>query len=38
MACVLTAAVIENGRVTVGHVGDFRLYRIRRDVIEKVDP
>src|SRR5436305_7050170 len=28
MACVLTAAVIEDGRVTAGHVGDSRLYRI----------
>lgn len=26
MACVLTLAVSENGRVTVGHVGDSRLY------------
>ncbi len=36
MACVLTAAVIENGQVTVGHVGDSRLYRIRRGTIEKL--
>jgi PPM family protein phosphatase len=36
MACVLTAAVIDDGRVTVGHVGDSRLYRIRRGAIEKV--
>src|SRR5436305_11863507 len=36
MACVLTAAVIENGEVTVGHVGDSRLYRITRALIEKV--
>ncbi len=36
MACVLTAAVIEDGHATVGHVGDSRLYRIRRGAIEKV--
>jgi serine/threonine protein phosphatase PrpC len=36
MACVLTAAVIEDGQVTVGHVGDSRLYRIKRGVIEKM--
>jgi parallel beta-helix repeat protein len=26
MACVLTVAVLEEGRLTVGHVGDSRLY------------
>ncbi len=36
MACVLTAAVIEDGQVTVGHVGDSRLYRIKRDLIDKI--
>jgi len=36
MACVLTLAVIEEGRVAVGHVGDSRLYRIRRGQIEKI--
>jgi PPM family protein phosphatase len=36
MACVLTAAVIEDGQITVGHVGDSRLYRIKRGVIEKM--
>ena len=30
MGCVLTVAVVENGGVTVGHVGDTRLYKIRR--------
>jgi PPM family protein phosphatase len=30
MGCVLTVAVVSNGRLTVGHVGDSRLYRIRR--------
>jgi parallel beta-helix repeat protein len=36
MACVLTAAVIEDGRATVGHVGDSRLYHIKSGVIEKI--
>ena len=36
MACVLTAAVVEEGHVTVGHVGDTRLYEVRRDGIRKV--
>ena len=36
MACVLTAVVIHNGSATVGHVGDTRLYKLRRGRIEKV--
>ena len=36
MGCVLTLAVIENGMVTVGHVGDSRLYRLGADGIVKV--
>src|ERR1700761_7125925 len=36
MACVLTAAVIEDGQVTAGHVGDSRLYKIKRGAIEKI--
>jgi len=36
MACVLTVAVVENGRATIGHVGDTRLYKLRGDRIEKV--
>ena len=28
MACVLTVAVVDNGDVVVGHVGDTRLYKI----------
>jgi PPM family protein phosphatase len=36
MACVLTAAVIGDGRATVGHVGDTRLYKLRQGRIEKV--
>lgn len=38
MACVLTLAVIEGRTVTVGHVGDSRLYRIRNGNMEKVTP
>jgi len=36
MACVLTAAVIDDGQVTAGHVGDSRLYRIRNGMIDKL--
>jgi PPM family protein phosphatase len=36
MACVLTLAVLEDGAATVGHVGDSRLYLIRRGEITKV--
>ena len=36
MACVLTAAVVEDGSAVVGHVGDSRLYKIRRGKIQKV--
>ena len=36
MACVLTAAVIRDGRAMVGHVGDTRLYKLRSGRIEKV--
>jgi serine/threonine protein phosphatase PrpC len=36
MGCVLTLAVIEDGMVTVGHVGDSRLYRLGADGIIKV--
>ncbi len=36
MACVLTLAVIEGNQVTIGHVGDSRLYRLKRGLIEKV--
>jgi PPM family protein phosphatase len=36
MACVLTVAVIEGHRATIGHVGDTRLYKLRNDRIEKV--
>src|ERR1700761_1545943 len=36
MSCVLTAALVDDGQVTVGHVGDSRLYRIKRGVFEKI--
>lgn len=36
MACVLTAAVLEDGILHIGHVGDSRLYRILNGQIRKV--
>lgn len=36
MACVLTVAVVTNGDVVVGHVGDTRLYKLRAGRIEKL--
>ncbi|MBP1623619.1 MAG: protein serine/threonine phosphatase [Acidobacteria bacterium] len=36
MACVLTAAVIEDGMLHIGHVGDSRLYQIRNQEIRKI--
>jgi serine/threonine protein phosphatase PrpC len=36
MSCVLTAAVLDGDRITIGHVGDSRLYLLRRGGIEKV--
>ncbi len=36
MACVMTVAVVADGRVTVGHVGDSRLYLADRHGLEKV--
>ncbi len=36
MSCVLTVAVVDNGRVTVGHVGDSRLYKLKRGLLEKI--
>jgi PPM family protein phosphatase len=38
MACVLTAAVIENGMLHIGHVGDSRLYRIHQGQMRKITP
>lgn len=36
MACVLTVALVEGDHVTVGHVGDSRLYKLRPGGIEKL--
>src|SRR5438270_10665875 len=36
MACVATLAVIEDDRVTVGHVGDSRLYLLETGSMKKV--
>lgn len=36
MACVLTIAVVANGGLVVGHVGDTRLYKLRGGRIDKV--
>jgi serine/threonine protein phosphatase PrpC len=36
MACVLTVAVVDDGRLIIGHVGDTRLYKLRNGRIEKV--
>src|SRR5947209_17323378 len=36
MACVATLAVIEDDRVTVGHVGDSRLYLLEPGSMKKV--
>ncbi len=36
MACVLTAAVVEDGSLHVGHVGDSRLYKVHNSQIRKI--
>ena len=36
MACVLTAAVVNDGRVCAGHVGDTRLYKLRGGAMVKL--
>jgi PPM family protein phosphatase len=36
MGCVLTLALVEKGVVTVGHVGDSRLYRFHAGGLDKV--
>jgi len=36
MGCVITLAIVADGRLTVGHVGDARLYKIRPEGIRKV--
>ena len=36
MACVVTLALISDGWLTIGHVGDTRLYKIRPDGLRKL--
>ena len=36
MACVVTLAVVGDGRMVIGHVGDTRLYKIRPDGHRKI--
>lgn len=36
MACVLTAVIVDDGRAVAGHVGDTRLYKLRRGRIQKI--
>jgi PPM family protein phosphatase len=36
MACVLTLAVVNDGQITIGHVGDSRLYLIWNGAIRKL--
>jgi PPM family protein phosphatase len=36
MACVLTLALVEDGEMTIGHVGDSRLYLVWRGAMRKL--
>ena len=36
MGCVITLAIVADGRLTIGHVGDTRLYKIRPESIRKL--
>ena len=36
MTCVVTVALLQNGRLTVGHVGDSRLYAVTPQAIRKL--
>lgn len=36
MTCVVTLAVVNGGRLTIGHVGDTRLYKITSDGLRKL--
>ena len=38
MACVLTLALVEEGEVTIGHVGDSRLYLAGNGGLKKLTP
>ena len=36
MTCVVTLAIVTEGRLTIGHVGDSRLYKVRPDGLQKL--
>lgn len=36
MGCVITLAIVADGRLTIGHVGDTRLYKILPEGIRKI--
>ena len=36
MGCVITLAIVADGRLTIGHVGDTRLYKIRPESVRKL--
>jgi serine/threonine protein phosphatase PrpC len=36
MACVVTLAIVTDGTLTIGHVGDSRLYKFSRDGVRKL--
>jgi PPM family protein phosphatase len=36
MGCTVTASYVSGGRVTVAHVGDSRLYRLRGDAVQQL--
>jgi PPM family protein phosphatase len=36
MACVITLAIVADGRLTAGHVGDTRLYKLGADGVRKL--
>ena len=36
MTCVVTLAIVTDGRVTIGHVGDSRLYKLRPARLRKL--
>jgi PPM family protein phosphatase len=36
MACVITLAIVADGRLTIGHVGDSRLYKLRPAGLRKL--
>jgi serine/threonine protein phosphatase PrpC len=36
MTCVVTLALVTEGLLTIGHVGDSRLYKVRVEGIQKL--